>query len=65
MSGATWLAEDGATLRELMDWLGHSNPRMAEWWLKRVHERPGILAERVGRRAAEVVGHLDEATSSR
>lgn len=60
-SGATWLAEDGATLRELMDWLGHSNPRMAERYLKRVQERPGILAERVGRRAAEAMGQLDEA----
>jgi hypothetical protein len=47
-TGLTWLAEDGATVRELMDAAGHSDVETAMRYQHSVSERRDVLAERLG-----------------
>ena len=49
-TGLTWLAEDGATVRELMDAAGHSDVETAMRYQHSVSERRDVLAERLGAR---------------
>jgi integrase len=49
-TGLTWLAEDGATVRELMDAAGHSDVETAMRYQHSVSERRSLLAERLGAR---------------
>lgn len=60
-TGLTWLAEDGATVRELMDAAGHSDVETAMRYQHSVSERRDLLAERLGARllpddTVEIVG---------
>lgn len=60
-TGLTWLAEDGATVRELMDAAGHSDVETAMRYQHSVSERRAVLAERLGARllpddTVEIVG---------
>jgi integrase len=60
-TGLTWLAEDGATVRELMDAAGHSDVETAMRYQHSVSERRVVLAERLGARllpddTVEIVG---------
>ncbi|MEK0245843.1 site-specific integrase [Bifidobacterium mongoliense] len=60
-TGLTWLAEDGATVRELMDAAGHSDVETAMRYQHSVSERRVVLAERLGVRllpddTVEIVG---------
>jgi integrase len=50
-TGATWLAQEGATTRELMRRLGHSTPTMAMRYQHPEDERDAALADRLSRRA--------------
>jgi integrase len=50
-TGATWLAQEGATTRELMRRLGHSTPLMAMRYQHPEDERDAALAGRLSRRA--------------
>ena len=54
-TGATWLARDGATLKERMHRLGHSDYRMAARYEHADAERDAANAERLSRRRAQVV----------
>ena len=54
-TGATWLAREGATLKERMYRLGHSDPRMAALYEHADAERDAANAERLSRRAQVVV----------
>ena len=54
-TGATWLAREGATLKERMYRLGHSDPRMAARYEHADAERDAANAERLSRRAQVVV----------
>jgi len=54
-TGATWLAREGATLKERMYRLGHSDPRMAARYEHADAERDAANAERLSQRAAQVV----------
>ena len=49
-TGLTWLAEEGATVRELMDAAGHSDVETAMRYQHAVSERRERLAERMGER---------------
>jgi integrase len=60
-TGLTWLAEDGATVRELMDAAGHSDVETAMRYQHSVSERRDVLADRLGARllpddTVEIVG---------
>lgn len=50
-TGATWLATEGATTRELMRRLGHSTPAMAMRYQHAEDERDAALADRLSQRA--------------
>jgi integrase len=50
-TGATWLAQEGATTKELMRRLGHSTPAMAMKYQHAEDERDAALADRLSRRA--------------
>ncbi|MFE6387218.1 tyrosine-type recombinase/integrase [Nocardiopsis dassonvillei] len=52
-TGNTYAAEAGASLRELMNRMGHSSPRAAMVYLHARDERAQELADRLGERAAE------------
>ncbi|MDE3724906.1 tyrosine-type recombinase/integrase [Nocardiopsis sp. N85] len=52
-TGNTFAAEAGASLRELMNRIGHSSPRAAMIYLHARDERAQELADRLGERAAE------------
>jgi len=54
-TGLTWLARDGATLKERMYRAGHSDPRMAARYEHADAERDAANAERLSRRAQVVV----------
>jgi integrase len=54
-TGLTWLARDGATLKERMHRAGHSDPRMAARYEHADAERDAANAERLSRRAQQ--GH--------
>jgi integrase len=54
-TGATWLAREGATLKERMHRLGHSDYRMAARYEHADAERDAANAERLSRRRAQVV----------
>ncbi len=54
-TGLTWLARDGATLKERMHRAGHSDPRMAARYEHADAERDAANAERLSRRAQAVV----------
>ena len=54
-TGATWLARDGATLKERMHRLGHSDYRMAARYEHADAERDAANAERLSQRRAQVV----------
>lgn len=49
-TGLTWMAEDGATVRELMDAAGHSDVETAMRYQHSVSERRDVLADRLGAR---------------
>ncbi|NEG96026.1 hypothetical protein CS006_08015 [Bifidobacterium primatium] len=49
-TGLTWLAEEGATTRELMDAGGHTSPQIAMVYQHSVDGRRRMLADRVGER---------------
>lgn len=49
-TGLTWMAEDGATVRELMDAAGHSDAETAMRYQHSVSERRDVLADRLGAR---------------
>ncbi|MCO6558468.1 MAG: site-specific integrase [Bifidobacterium sp.] len=49
-TGLTWLAEDGATVRELMDAAGHSDVETAMRYQHSVDVRKNTLAEKLGER---------------
>lgn len=49
-TGLTWLAEDGATVRELMDAAGHSDVDTAMRYQHSVDARKNKLAEKLGER---------------
>ena len=53
-TGATWLAREGATLKERMHRLGHSDSRMAARYEHADAERDTANAERLSRRRAQV-----------
>jgi integrase len=60
-TGLTWMAEDGATVRELMDAAGHSDVETAMRYQHSVSERRDVLADRLGARllpddTVEIVG---------
>lgn len=52
-TGLTWLAFEGATLRELMDAGGHSSADVAMLYQHSVDDRRRMLADRVGARLRE------------
>jgi integrase len=54
-TGLTWLARDGATLKERMYRAGHADPRMAARYEHADAERDAANAERLSRRALVVV----------
>ncbi len=54
-TGMTWLARDGATLKERMHRAGWSDPRMAARYEHADAERDAANAERLSRRAGVVV----------
>jgi integrase len=47
-SGATWAAHAGATVRELMDRLGHSTPEIALRYQHATRERDRAIADKLG-----------------
>jgi len=47
-TGATWFAEEGATVREVMDRLGHRSERMAMRYQHAAAERMRELASGMG-----------------
>ena len=47
-SGATWAAHAGATLREVMERLGHSTPAVALRYQHATAQRDQAIAERLG-----------------
>lgn len=47
-TGLTWLAEEGATIRELMDAGGHSSPQVAMTYQHSVDSRRRMFAQRLG-----------------
>lgn len=52
-TGNTYAAEAGASLRELMNRMGHSSTRAAMVYLHARDEREREIADRLGERAAE------------
>jgi integrase len=58
-TGMTWLARDGATLKERMHRAGWSDPRMAARYEHADAERDAANAERLSRRAQVVVPLAD------
>jgi integrase len=59
-SGATWAATAGATVRELMDRLGHTTPTMALRYQHATEERDRAIADRLGELFRAVESAPDE-----
>jgi len=59
-SGATWAAHAGATIRELMDRLGHSTPEIALRYQHATRERDRAIANKLGALFRAVEGVAEE-----
>jgi integrase len=62
-TGATWFAEEGATVREVMERLGHRSERMAMRYQHAATERMRQLAYGMGGRLGGRLGTASEAKS--
>ncbi len=60
-TGATWFAEEGATVREVMERLGHRSERMAMRYQHAAAERMRQLASGMGNRIGGDLGTADSA----
>jgi integrase len=56
-TGATWFAEEGATVREVMERLGHRSERMAMRYQHAAAERMRTLASGMGNRLGDQLGN--------
>ncbi|MDA0568063.1 site-specific integrase [Streptomonospora sp. S1-112] len=64
-TGNTYAAEAGASLRELMDRMGHSSTRAALIYMHARDNRARDIADALGKRAAEELGRLGDAGGGR
>jgi integrase len=60
-AAGTWAAESGATIRESMEFLGHTSPRAALIYQNAAQERARKIADALTKRAHETRAEIDRA----
>ena len=63
-TGNTWAAETGATLRDLMDRMGHATTRAALIYLHKSAGRDRVIAEALSKRILDQVAKRAEANET-